>query len=207
MLASTSEQQVVQESESISVRVIDAAGQHYVGVGLADLKRVDVVGSVGDYAFCGMENCECSLEGNAGSFFGYSIASGLLIAKSGVADGVAAMGRGGLVAVYGSARDRAAVSLRGADVIVRGNVGACAGYGMRSGSLVVGGTAGEAMGQGMRGGTIYLRGEAASISEEIEEQRLREPDRLKLGLLLLKAGIKTTAGKEFRAYRPKLERE
>jgi glutamate synthase domain-containing protein 3 len=114
------------------------------------------------------------------------------------------MGTGGLITVYGSAKDRVGVSLRGADVLIRGNAGADVAQGMTSGTIIIGGTAGEKMGQGMTGGTIFLRGDAADISPDIEEFRLREPDRLKLGLLLLKAGIKSTAGKEFRVFRPRV---
>jgi glutamate synthase domain-containing protein 3 len=72
---------------------------------------------------------------------------------------------------------------------------------MQSGTLVIGGNAGENLGHQLRGGSIYIRGEAKSISPDIEEARLREPDRLKLSLLLMKAGIKASALKEFRVYR------
>jgi len=41
---------------------------------------------------------------------------------------------------------------------------------------------------------------AESVSDDIEEQRLREPDRLKIGMLMLKSNIKSS-GKEFRVYR------
>ena len=114
---------------------------------------------------------------------------------------LAAMARGGLNVVLGDCADRAGVSLRGADVLVRGDAGAQAGYRMQSGTLVIGGNAGENLGHQLRGGSIYIRGEAKSISPDIEEARLREPDRLKLSLLLMKAGIKASALKEFRVYR------
>lgn len=179
-----------------------ASGQDFLGAGLSNLHSVVVKGHAGKLAFCGMDDCECTLDGNAGDFFGHSLASGLLICKGSVANGAGAMARSGLIAVYGSAGDRTAISLRGGDVLIRGNVGAFAGMNMRQGTLMIGGAAGQGLGSGMRGGVIFLRGDADNISPDIEEHRLREPDRLKLGLLLLKAGIKPTAGREFRVFRP-----
>lgn len=190
---------------SPSIHVTGAAGQDFLGAGLSDLTSLLVSGNVGKYAFCGMDNCECTVEGDSGDYFGHSLASGLLICQGSVASGAGAMARSGLIAVYGTAGDRTAVSLRGADVLIRGNAGTLAGLDMRQGTLIIGGYAGEGMGTGMRGGVIFLRGDASNISPDIEEYRLREPDRLKLGLLLLKAGIKTTAGKEFRVFRPRSE--
>jgi formylmethanofuran dehydrogenase subunit C len=190
------------EQHAREVRFTGTSGQDFLGAGLSDLQAVWFSGSAGKFAFCGMDNCECTLEEDAGDSFGHSLASGVLICKGSVGDGVGAMARAGLIAVYGSAGDRAGASLRGADLLIRGNAGKSAGVGMRQGTLIIGGSAGEQLGVGMKGGVIFLRGDASSISPDIEEHRLREPDRLKLGLLLLKAGIKATAGKEFRVFRP-----
>lgn len=205
-LQSTSVHSHVPSEESlVHVNVREARGQHYVGVGLVHLHRVDIDGSVGDYALCGSDQCECNIDGNANDFLGHSLRSGVVIATGNAGHAVGAMGTGGLIAIYGSAGDRAGVSMRGSDVLIRGNAGSNVALGMRAGTIVIGGSAGEQMGQGMRGGTIYLRGDAPAISRDIEEQRLREPDRLKLGLLLLKAGIKAAAGKDFRVFRPKVD--
>lgn len=193
------------ESLAPAIHITGASGQDFLGAGLNDLTSIMVSGHTGKFAFCGMDNCECTLEGDAGDYFGHSLASGLLICHGSVANGAGAMARSGLVAVYGSAGDRTAISLRGADVLIRGNAGALSGLDMRQGTLIIGGFAGEGLGTGMRGGVIFLRGDAPNISPDIEEHRLREPDRLKLGLLLLKAGIKTTVGKEFRVFRPRTE--
>lgn len=196
-----------EETQQLEIVFKGADGQDFLGAGLSEIHPVVVAGNAGKYAFCGMEECECVLEGNAGDYLGHSLASGLLICKGSVANSAGAMASGGLVAVYGSAGERTAVSLRGADVLIRGNVGPHAGLGMRQGNLIIGGSAGEGLGTGMRGGTIFLRGDAPNISPDIEEFRLREPDRLKLGLLLLKAGIKATVGREFRVFRPTVEQD
>lgn len=188
-----------------TIHFTGATGQDFLGAGLSDMHSVLVSGKAGKFAFCGMENCECTLEENAGDDFGHSLASGLLICRGSVAHRVGAIARGGLIAVYGTAGDRAALSLRGADVVIRGNAGAMAAMNMQQGTLVIGGNAGPGLGTGMRGGVLFVRGDAKNISPDIEEHRLREPDRLKLGLLLLKSGIKATVGKEFRVYRPTSE--
>lgn len=203
-LRTTSVQPLVQESSSV-FRGTGAVGQDFVGAALNDVTAFTVEGNVGDYACSGLDNSQCTLDDDAGDYLGHSLVSGLLICKGNVGHGLAAMARGGLIAVYGSSGDRTATSLRGADVIVRGNTGAMAAKGMQQGTLIIGGSAGEGLGTGMRGGVIFLRGEAPGISSDIEEHRLREPDRLKLGLLLLKAGIKSTGGKEFRVFRSRWE--
>jgi glutamate synthase domain-containing protein 3 len=195
----------MEENERPEIHFKGAQGQDYLGAGLSDVHTVVFTGDAGKYAFCGMDECECTLDGNAGDFLAHSLASGLLICKGSVGNSAGAMAHGGLLAVYGSAGDRTAVSLRGADVLIRGNVGTLAGLDMRQGNLIIGGSAGDGLGTGMRGGTIFLRGDASNISPDIEEHRLREPDRLKLGLLLLKAGIKATVGREFRIFRPTVE--
>lgn len=189
------------EDNTIYVILMGTQGADFVGVGLRDLDKVETLGSVGAYGFANTDNCECVVQGNAGDYFGHSQVSGTLTVMGSASHCLAAMARGGLNVVLGDCADRAGVSLRGADVLVRGDAGAQAGYRMQSGTLVIGGNAGENLGHQLRGGSIYIRGEAKSISPDIEEARLREPDRLKLSLLLMKAGIKASALKEFRVYR------
>jgi methylamine---glutamate N-methyltransferase subunit B len=182
------------------LKITQAAGNDFVGAGVRCVSKVSVVGNLGDYGFCSFGEGQGFIEGKVGAYFGHSIHSGILIVHSHASHSVGALGTGGTIAIYGNAGDRVAVGMQGSDVVIRGSVGHFAGLGLQSGCLVIGGNAGTEMGKGMRDGTIYLRGEAESISSDIEEQRLREPDRLKIGLLLLKAGIKS-AGKDFRVYR------
>ncbi len=189
------------ESPSVSVKISGARGQDFIGAGFRDVAEVAVQGAIGDFGFCSFGDGECRVEGNVGDFFGHSIASGVLLVRGHAKKAVGALGAGGLISIYGNAGDRTALGMQGADVVIRGSVGSYAGLGMQSGTLVVCGSAGKQLGQGMCGGAIYIRGEAESISSNIEEQRLREPDRLKIGMLLLKSDIKS-AGKEFRLFRP-----
>ena len=184
----------------VSVGVQGARGQDFIGAGFRNISKVAVQGEIGDFGFCSFGDGECHVEGNVGHFFGHSVASGIIIVRGHVKTSVAALGTGGLIAIYGNASDRAAVGMQGADVVIRGSVGNYAGLGMQSGTLIVGGSAGQHLGHGMRGGTIYIRGEPESISPDIEEHRIREPDRLKIGMLMLKSSIKSV-GKEFRMFR------
>lgn len=184
-----------------TVSVVGAKGQDYIGTGIRGVHSINIQGSIGDFGMCSFGDGECNLDGNVGSFFGHSIHSGILVVRGDASHCVGALGVGGLISIYGVAGDRVAVGMQGADVMIRGSVADYACLGMQSGSLVVGGNAGRHLGKAMRGGTIYLRGEAESVSEDVEEHRLREADRLKIGLLMLKAGIKPT-GKEFRVFRP-----
>ncbi|AMV34753.1 GXGXG motif protein [Pirellula sp. SH-Sr6A] len=163
--------------------------------------HVKVLGSVGDFCFVCFGESEGIIEGNAGHYLAHSIHSGALFVHGDAGSGLASLGQGGLVSVYGNAGPRVALGMQGADVVIRGNAGPLCGLGMQSGSIVIGGNAGEELGRGMRGGIIYVRGEVQSISPDIEEVRMREPDKLKIGLLMLKAGIKAT-GKEFKVFRP-----
>ncbi len=187
-------------TQAISVMISGARGQDFVGAGLRDVGEVAIKGSIGDFGFCSFGDGQCLIEGNVEDFFGHSIVSGMLIVHGHTKHGVGALGSGGLIAVYGCAQDRAAIGLQGADVVVRGSVANYAGLGMQSGTLIIGSSAGSHLGHGMSGGTIYIRGEVESVSPDIEEQRLREPDRLKIGMLMLKSNIKSS-GKEFRVYR------
>ena len=184
----------------LSIKIIGGKGQDFIGAGIRGVSEVALHGSIGDFGLCSFGDGQCNVEGNVGDFFGHSIASGALIVNGNAGNATGALGAGGLIAIYGNSGGRTATGLQGADVVVRGSVADYAGFGMQSGTLVVTGSAGHHLGHRMSGGTIYLRGEAGSISPDIEEQRLREPDRLKIGLMMLKSNI-TGAGKEFRVFR------
>ena len=190
-----------EEIPQTTVDVVGAKGQDYIGAGVRGIYTLLIHGPIGDFGLCAFCDGECNIEGNVGNFVGHSIHSGILMVTGNALHSVGALGTGGLITIYGTAGDRAAVGLQGSDVVFRGSVGDFACLGMQSGTVIIGGNAGHHLGYGMRGGTIYIRGDAESVSPDIEEQRLREPDRLKIGLLLLKAGIKS-AGKDFRVYRP-----
>jgi len=190
-----------EEPEAIYAILQGGYGKDHLGVGLKNLLKVETMGSIGDYGFAGTSDCECVVQGNVGDYFVHSQISGTLLVMGSAGNGFAAMSQGGLRVVLGDSLDRPEASLRGAAVLVGGNVGAQAGYRMRSGILVIGGDAGPELGAQFVGGRIYIRGRAESLTADIEECRLREPDRLILSLLLMKAGLKASTLKEFRVYR------
>ena len=194
-------QTVDEEPDAIYVILQGGYGKDQLGAGLRNLLKVETMGSIGDYGFSATSNCECVVQGNVGDYFGHSQISGTLLVMGSAGNGFASMAQGGLSVVLGDSLDQSGASLRGAAVLVRGNVGAQAGFRMRSGNLVIGGDAGPELGHQLIGGRIYIRGQADSLAPDIEECRLREPDRLKLSLLLMKAGIKASALKEFRVFR------
>jgi len=185
----------------LSINISGAKNQDFIGAGVRGVNEIVVHGPIGDFGLCSFGDGQCHVEGNVGDFFGHSISSGVLVVNGNAGNATGALGAGGLIAIYGNAGDRTATGMQGADVVVRGSVANHAGLGMQSGTLVVTGSAGLHLGHGMCGGTIYLRGDAGSISPDVEEQRLREPDRLKIGMMMLKSNI-TGAGKDFRVFRP-----
>lgn len=187
-------------NDETAIDFLQCAGRDFVGSGLRCRGKIQFVGNLGDFACTSFGNGDATVEGNVGDFFGHSIQSGSLIVRGHAKESIGALGAGGLITVYGNAGDRVATGLTGADVVIRGSVGNWAALGMKDGILVIGGNAGEELGKGIQSGTIYVRGDIQSLSPDIEEVRMREPDRLKVGLLMLKSGIKST-GKEFRVYR------
>ncbi|MCU0721784.1 MAG: hypothetical protein MUC83_18885 [Pirellula sp.] len=188
-------------NDGYEICIFGCSDQDYVASGVRAPGTLHLDGSVGDFCLMSYGLGDAVIEGKAGDFLGHSLHSGSIVVKQNAGNCLGAMGAGGLIAVQGNAGDRAGIALQGADILVRGNAGSLLGMGMIDGNIVVGGAVGPEMGKGMIGGSIFIRGEPTSLSSHIEEFRMREPDKLKIGLLMLKAGIKST-GKEFRLFRP-----
>ncbi|MCU0712592.1 MAG: hypothetical protein MUC43_11075 [Pirellula sp.] len=187
--------------DGYEILMTGCSSQDFIAAGVRASGTLHMDGSVGDFCLMSYGLGDAVVEGHAGDFLGHSVHSGSIVVKQNVGNCLGAMGSGGLIAVQGNAGDRAGIALQGADILIRGNAGGLLGMGMVDGNIVVGGTVGPEMGKGMIGGSIFVRGEPTSLSPHIEEFRMREPDKLKIGLLMLKAGIKST-GKEFRLFRP-----
>ena len=183
------------------IRIGPCKGESLVAPGWKVNNSIVLDGDLGDYCLSHFHGAEADVLGSIGHCGAQAIQSGAVIIQGRAGNAIAAYGTGGLVAVYENAGTRAAVALDGADVLVRGSVGTQAAYAMRSGSLIIGGSAGAELGQGMTGGVIYIRGEPASVAKQLREVKMREADRMRLGLILLKAGVKST-GREFRVFRP-----
>lgn len=186
------------------VRIVGCARQSGLATGLRESIRVAVEGTVG--AFFALLNAGAHFDvfGDAGAACGHSMTAGDILVRGRAGHSLAAFARGGFIGVHGTAQHGCALGLSGADVVVRQSVGPRAAYRMRGGNLVLGSDAGENLGEACTGGTIYVRGNAASIADALREVRMRESDAMRLGLLLVRAGIKS-ATKEFRVYRPRTQ--
>lgn len=188
------------------MNVVGASGQIGLATAIAQRIKVIVNGHVG--ALFGMLNAGADLEifGDAGPACGHSMTAGGILVRGHAGPALGAFARGGFIGVHGTAKADCGLCLNGADIVVRQSVGPRAAHGMRSGNLVLGSDAGPELGKDCVGGTIYLRGDANSVAETLREGRMRESEAVRLGLLLVRAGIKG-ATKDFRVYRPRTKSE
>ncbi len=190
-----------------AVRILGLMGQHGLATGIANEVRIELIGMAGSNF--GMLNAAADLDltGDAGSCCGHSMTGGGILVRGHVGHSAAAFAHGGFIGVHGTAKSACGLFLNGADVVVRQAVGDFAARGMRSGNLVLGSDVGNGLGQDCTGGTIYVRGTVASISDCLREARMKEADSMRLGLLLVRAGIKGAVAKDFRIYRPRVKSE
>ena len=192
--------------EEYEIKISGASGQAALCVGIAQTLKIVLTGSAGPYFGMLNTGADLDLSGDAGTCCGHSMNSGAILIRGHAGQSLAALARGGFIGVHGSAKDACGLGLAGADVIVRQTVGARAGQAMRSGNLILGSDAGPDLGLDATGGTIYLRGDAASIADGMREAKMKDADSMRLGLLLVRAGIRA-ATKEFRIYRPRQRSE
>ncbi len=87
--------------------------------------------------------------------------------------------------------------MRGGEIFIRGNAGPQAAARALWGTIVIGGDADGGLGDSMRGATIFIRGKANMLGRGVREAPLREREKLRLGLLLINAGIRGDV-KDFR---------
>lgn len=188
--------------EDHEIQVSGAAGQAALCSGISQTLKIVITGSAGPYFGMLNAGADLDLSGDAGLCCGHSMNSGAILVRGHAGQSLGALARGGFIGVHGSAKDACGLGLAGADVIVRQTVGARAGQSMRSGTLILGNDAGAELGLDASGGTIFLRGEAASIADCMREVKMKDSDSMRLGLLLVRAGIRA-ATKDFRIYRPR----
>lgn len=180
--------------------LLNSHGEDYLGSRLKCQHRLHVHGSLGDYCFVGLEGPEVEIDGDVDAAAGQAIQAGSLLIRGQAGAGLGSFGKGGWIAVTGSVGARCGAGLCGAEIIVQENAGPQLGCGMNSGTILVGGSAGSQLGKGMVGGMLFVRGEVESLAPGVEEMRLKEADRFRIGLLLLKAGV-SLSSQEFRGYR------
>jgi methylamine---glutamate N-methyltransferase subunit B len=179
------------ERSSNAFEIRNCQDQDWLGTGVASNVPWSFQGRLGDYCFGAAANLECKVDGEVGHGFAEMMQSGIIEVRGNAGDALMGFGKSGLIVVHGNTGRRAGVGLDGGELIVKGSVGSQAGFEMQSGTIIIFGSAGSMLGLDARGGTIYVGGEVESTSANLEEDRIREADRLRLSLLLLKAGIET----------------
>lgn len=177
--------------------ITGAVGREHLLMALDAPVDLVVDGPLGDYAFALNRQAKIRVEGSVGDGVAEGMSSGSVRIRgdAGVGAGVAI--RGGTLAIYGAAAANCGAALQGGEVFVRGNVGRGAAAGAVGGTVVIGGDAAEGLGDAMQGTTIFIRGKIASLGRGVREAPLRERERLRLGLLLINAGIRGDV-KDFR---------
>ncbi|WP_164101590.1 tributyrin esterase [Candidatus Laterigemmans baculatus] len=180
-----------------SVQIRGAAGTDRFLMALDTPLQLVVEGPLGDYAFAFHRQAQVRVNGAVGDGVAEGMASGVVRIDGDAGVGAGTAVSGGTLAIYGAAGARCGAALQGGEIFVRGNVGPGAASGAVGGTIVIGGDAAEGLGDAMRGTTVFIRGRVAALGRGAREAPLRERERLRLGLLLINAGIRGDA-KEFR---------
>jgi glutamate synthase domain-containing protein 3 len=187
---------VTSAGELPRVRISGLSQQDAIAVRIPEM-QLQVDGTAGNYCFCSLHHGDVHLSGNADAGAGHSLESGVVTIGKNAGFALGAMASGGLIVVKGNTGARCGAGLRGADIVVGGSVGAYAGMFMNSGTIMILGNMGPQVGWGCTGGTIYVQGTVESLAGHVTEQRLKESDKLRIGLLLLNSGLQANV-KDFR---------
>ncbi len=180
-----------------NIRLTGVQGRDGLLMGIDVPWVVNVDGPLGDYAFAFNRQASFKVEGTVGDGVAEGMISGAVRVRGDCGVGAGTSMTGGTLAVYGRAGAYCGAAMRGGELFVRGDVGPAAAAGALGGTLVIGGDAGEGLGDSMRHATIFIRGKVLSLGRGVREAPLREREKLRLGLLLINAGIRGEA-KDFR---------
>jgi glutamate synthase domain-containing protein 3 len=191
------------DEQLTQVQIVDADGQDAAMMRLDHPVRLNVEGPLGDYAFAFNARTDVRLTGSVGHGVGDGMRSGAIRIRGDAGDGAGVAMTGGTLAIYGSAGHRCGAGMRGGGIFVRGDVGDEAAVGALGGIAVIGGDAGEQLGDAMSNVNIFIRGRAKSLADGVIEAPLRKREQLRLGLLLIDAGIRGDVT-EFRRVVPRV---
>ena len=189
---------ITTESEPKRIRLLVADKQHNLLTAIPSIP-ITVDGDVGDYCAAALKDADIDILGTAETGVGHSLQSGVISIRKNVGAAAGAMAAGGLIIIHGNAGTRCGAGLQGADIVVEGSVASHAGTFMRDGTLVILGDVGPLAGYGASAGTWFVLGEISGQATCLVESRMKEPDKLRLGLLLLNSGVNANA-KDFRKY-------
>lgn len=178
------------EGGARTLRLRGLQRRDHVLMGLDTLVQISVEGPLGDYAFAFNRQASAIVEGSVGDGCGDGMISGSVRVRGRAGRGVGCSMSGGTLAIYGDAGAYCGAAMRGGELFVRGDAGPAAGSRALWGTIVIGGDAAEGLGDLMRGATIFIRGQCARLGQGVCQAELRERERLRLGLLLINAGIR-----------------
>ncbi len=183
------------------IQIDGADGQHAALMRLNATVRIQIAGSLGDYAFAYNAEADIRQTGNVGHGVGEGMRSGAVRIRGNAGVGAGAAMTGGTLAIYGESGDRCGAGMRSGGIFVREDVGHEVGVGAIGGMIVIGGDAGRNLGDAMNNVTVFIRGRAESLADGVTEAPLRKREQLRLGLLLINASIRGDAN-EFRRVVP-----
>src|SRR5918995_374120 len=129
-----------------------------------------------------------------------NIMSGTVVVDGNASQSAGATGRGGLVAIRGSAAARCGISMKGVDIVVQGSVGHMSAFMAQKGCLVVCGDAGDALGDSIYEARLYVRGTVASLGADCVEKEMGHEHLAELTELLERAEVSDCEAGEFRRY-------
>ena len=182
-----------------SYRIIGAVREDYLLMRLHGLARVWLDTLLGDFAFALLNGPEVRVTGDAGNALGEGMIAGSLRVNGNSGHALGLSMRGGTLALYGHTGNDCGRFMDGGEIFVRGNAGWGVGAGAISGAIMVAGDAGPGLGDQMLDASIYVRGTVKSLGRGVVESPVNQKDRLRLGLLMINAGIRGEA-RDFRRY-------
>lgn len=189
------------DDEMANILISDVDGQDSALMRLNHPVRIKMEGDLGNFAFAFNAQSSIKLTGNVGHGIADGMISGTIRIRGDAGAGAGASMTGGTLAIYGTAGNHCGAGMRGGGIFVKGDVGDEVGVGALSGMIVIGGDAGENLGDAMNNVNVFLRGTPKSLASGVVEAPLRKREELRLGLLLISAGIRGDA-QDFRRIVP-----
>lgn len=158
------------------IDVLNPAGRHNLGVGVAYPLKVRFQGPVGYYCGGLGDGVNIEIGGPCGWSLGENLMSGEILVQGNASACVAASAHGGKICILGNTGPRAGISLKGATLIVTGNVGHGSAFMMQQGRMIVCGNTGESLGDSIYDGEIFVGGEIASLGADARLEPMTEQD-------------------------------
>jgi methylamine---glutamate N-methyltransferase subunit B len=180
-------------------RVVNAAGDHAVAVGINAPCMVEIMGHVGYYCAGMNKYANVTIHGNAATGLAENMMSGVVRLRGDASQSAGATGRGGLLVIEGNAAARCGISLKGLDIVVGGSVGHMSGFMAQRGCLVVCGDAGPALGDSLYEAQIFVQGRVSDLGADCIEKEMRAEHLAALEVLLTRAQMNHSP-KSFRRY-------